>query len=271
MSQSKEEQLYNAAFRGELEEVKSLCHDPALNINWQYEGRFTPFYVACQERHVGVMKHLLSLQGIDPNMPQNDGASPFYTACQEGHEEVVSLLLADPRTDLEEPNNNGATPFYMTCQEGHKEVVSLLLADPRIDSNKLMNDGATPFFMACQNGHEEVVSLLLLLAEPRIDPNKPLKNYISPLWIASQNGHLLVVKQLFASGIDIDTTIRSTFNNRTAAEHGKAMGIRNKDQDIAPVGTSETEEEYLTRKTNGPLCADLIDAYEKDPASVRSR
>ena len=49
------------------------------------------------------------------------------------------------------------------------------------------------------------------------------------------------------------------------------MGIRDKDQDIAPVGKSETEEEYLTSKTTGPLCADLIDAYEKDPSKVRSQ
>ena len=53
MSQSKEEQLDSAVFRGELEKVKSLCSDPALNVNWQDERGFTPLSGACQEGHVG--------------------------------------------------------------------------------------------------------------------------------------------------------------------------------------------------------------------------
>jgi len=234
MSLSKEQQLYNAAFYGELEKVKSLCSDPNLNINWQYEG-----------------------------------GTPFLIACEKGHKEVVSLLLADPRVDPNKAQNEGATPFFIACEKGHKEVVSLLLADPRVDPNKPKNDSGTSFFIACQNGHKELVSLLL--ADPRIGHTKPLNNLISPLWIASQNGHLVIVQHLLASGIEVDTKMRSTFNHKTAFEHGKAMGIRKKDHDIAPVGKTETEDEFKLSKTNGPLCADLIDAYEKDPAKVRSQ
>ena len=54
ISMSKEEQLYWAALGGDLEKVKSLCSDPALNINWQNpKGGFTPLSVACQARHLG--------------------------------------------------------------------------------------------------------------------------------------------------------------------------------------------------------------------------
>ena len=201
MSKSKEEQLLLAAAFGELEKVKSLCGDPDLNINWQYGGGFTSLSIACHGRHVGVVKYLLSLKGIDPNKPANKGSTPLFMACANGHKEVVSLLLADPR----------------------------------------------------------------------IDPNKPKNDQSTPLWYASQNGHLVVVRHLLASGREIDTKMKSTFNNKTAFEHGKAMGIRKKDQDIAPVGKSETEDEYKLSKLNGPLCADLIDAHEKDPATVSSQ
>jgi len=60
MEQPKEEQLSSAVFRGDLEKVKSLCSDPALNINWQDKGGFTPLFGACQEGRVGVVKYLLS-------------------------------------------------------------------------------------------------------------------------------------------------------------------------------------------------------------------
>jgi len=224
MLQSKEEQLFWASYNGELEKVESLCSDSALNINWQYsQGGFTPLSVACEKGHVGVVKYLLSLKGIDPNMQQNEGA----------------------------------TPSFVACQQGHKEVVSLLLADPRIDPNQPQNDGATPFFVACQQGHEEVISLLL--ADPRIDPNKPQNNQTTSLHVASQNGHLVVVQHLLASGKEIDTKMKSTFNNNTAAEHARAIGAR------ATKPADETEEDFQRSKTNSPLCADLIDA-RSDPS-----
>jgi len=148
------------------------------------------------------------------------------------------------------------------CQEGHPAVAEYLLSLKGIDPNKPINDGATPFCIACQQGHKEVVSLLL--ADPRIDPNKPTIVQTTPLWQASQNGHLVVVQLLLASGKEIDTRTRSTFNNTTAAEQGRAMGI-------AAKGDHETEEDYERSKTNGPLCADLIDEYERDPVAVRRR
>jgi len=100
--------------------------------------------------------------------------------------------------------------------------VSLLLADTRIDPIKPRDDGIPSFFIACENGHKEVVSLLL--ADPRIDLNKPRNDQSTPLWFASQNGHLVVVQHLLASGREIDTKMRSTFNNLTAAEHRWVQG-----------------------------------------------
>ena len=103
-----------------------------------------------------------------------------------------------------------------------------------------------------------------MLADPRVDPNKPRDDHITPLWFACQNGHLAVVQLLLASGREIDTKRRSTFNNRTAAEHGRAMATRTKK-------AKDTEEVHERKKTNGPKCADLIDEHEKNPDGVRSR
>ena len=175
----------------------------------------------------------------------------------------MKYLLSLKGIDLNKPKNDGATAFFMACQDGHKEVVSLLLADPRIDPNKPKNTGVTPFSIACENGHKEVVSLLL--ADPKIDPNKPRNDQGTPLWFASQNGHVVIVQHLLASEREIDTKMKSAYNNKTAAERARAMGAR------ATKPADETEEVFQRSKTNGPLCADLIDAYEKDPAKVRSQ
>jgi len=86
-----------------------------------------------------------------------------------------------------------------------------------------------------------------------------------PLWFACQEGHAAVVQLLLASGREIDTKMRPTFNGTTAAEQGRCMATRKtKPKD-------ETEEDFQRKKTNGPKCADLIDEYEKDPDGVRTR
>jgi len=205
---------------------------------------------------------LLADLRIDPNKATNTGATPFFMACQQGHNGVISLLLADSRVDPEKPWNDGATPLYVTCQQGHREIVSMLLADPRVEPNQPANSGATPFFVASENGHKEVISLLL--ADPRIDPNLPKINQTSPLWQISQNGHLPVIQHLLASERDINTRKRSTFNEKTASEQGRR-------QPSVPKSTGETEEVFQRRKTYGPVCADLIDEYERDPVTVRNR
>jgi len=228
MSPSKEEQLEEAAFDGNLEVVKSLCGDPAVDVNWRLEGQFTPLFSACQAQHLDVVKFLLTVPGIDPNLPEN----------------------------------NGATPMLVVCGEGHKEVVSLLLADPRVDVNKRTNTGATPCCIACDKGRHDVLSLLL--ADPRVEPNLPDIQQSPPLYSAAQNGNLLAVQQLLASGREIDTNMRSTLNNRTAAEQGR-------EQPSVPRSADDTEEIFQRKKLYGPICADLIDDYGRDPAAVRHR
>jgi len=254
--------FYRACFFGWTSVVEYLMRNPRVDVVKQQSQGTTPFLAACQGGHMEVILLLLADPRIDPHKPRDIGVTPFAIACECGHKEVVSLLLANPRIDPNKPRDAGATPFFAACQNGHKEVVLLLLADPRIDPNKPMNDEATPFLIACQKGHKEVVSLLL--ADPRIDPNKPWNDQSTPLWFASQNGHLVVVQHLLASDREIDTRMKSTFNN-TAAEQGRAMGAR------TTKPADEMEEVFERSKTNSPRCADLIDEYERDPVATRNR
>jgi len=187
----------------------------------------------------------------------------LLSAALSGNLEEIKTLCSDPAVDVNWLDEDGFTPLFCACQEGHPLIVEHLLAHPKIDPNLSSNKGATPLLIACQNGHKEVVSMML--ADPRVDPNKPFQDQSTPLWYACQNGHLAVVQLLLASGREIDTKMRSTFNKKTAAEHGRLVATRKtKPKD-------ETEEVFRGRKSNGPKCADLIDEYEKDPDGVRTR
>jgi len=181
-----------------LEEVKSLCSDPAVNVNWQSEDGFTALSCACHNGHSLVVEHLLAHPKIDPNLSGNEGATPILVACEKGHKEVVSVMLADPR----------------------------------------------------------------------VDPNRPKKTLSTPLWFACQNDHLVVVQLLLASGREIDTKMISTYNDRTAAEQGRAMEESDEEDDD---DEDDEDEDDRRGKIFGPKCADLIDEYEKDADGVRTR
>ena len=137
--QTKNEQLYAAAFNGNLETVKSLCSDPAVNINWQDEDGFTALYRACENGHSLIVEHLLAHQKIDPNLAEVAGFTPINGACFEGHKEAVSVMLADPRVDPNKPRDDHITPLWFACQNGHLAVVQLLLASGRKIDTKMIS------------------------------------------------------------------------------------------------------------------------------------
>jgi len=262
MTQTKEERLWQAATVGDLETVKVLAEDPEVNVNWDDPeiGR-TPFYRACGHGQAAVVRYLLSHPRLDPNIPERTmTASPYFVACQEGKVEVVGLLLADLRVNVSRARGDKVTPFFMAAQEGRVEVVSLLLVDPRGDPTVGNDENVTPFSIACQNGHLRIIHLLL--EDWRVDPNRPKINNSSPLYYATQNGHLDVVRHLLASWRPINTGLKSDWNNRKAAEQGRR---------IIPRGSNDSDETFARKKTNGPLCSDIIDEYEQDPEAVRQR
>jgi len=264
MEQSRDWWLWQACTNGNLDIAKELVADLKVYVNWVGDDRGdTPLHRACRFGHLEIVKLLLTHPHLKPDKGNQAGGSPFFIACQQGHKEVVSVLLRDPRIDPSKEIPGGFTPFFYACRHGHTGVASLLLADPRIDPHKPASNGATPLVYACHNGHKEMV--YLLLADPRIDPNKPTAGATTPLWMAAQNGHLEVVQHLLASGRKIDTKRKDLLNSSTAAQRARVTGARaSKDAD-------ETEEVFQMKKTRGPLCADLIEEYERDPVAVRRR
>jgi len=259
---SKGEELWQAANTGNLEMVRKLASDPSVDVNFVGpENSDSPLHTACRMRHLEVFRELMAHPRVQVTRENVFGGTATTISCCVGVTAMVVDLLADSRIDPVKPTTAGATPIFFACQEGHVDIVRLLLLDPRIDPSKITGD-LSPFRVACERGHSEVVRLLLL--DPRIDVNRPDASNCTPLWQASQEGHLDIVRQLLASGREIDTKIRSEFNDTTAAEQGRAMG--NGDRNW-----NDTEDEYQRSLKFGPLCADVIDEYDRNPRELQVR
>jgi len=208
---SKEEKLWQAATVGDMEVVKRLATDPAVNVNWVGPDRSdTAIHRSCRFGRLEIFKELLSNPRVDVLKENEFGGTPLTISAAMGHPEMVSILLADTRFDTEKTTLQGATPFFLACQEGHPEIVALLLADPRVDPNHCDHKKINPFFMACQEGHLEVIRLML--ANPIIDIFRARITGDTPFFMACQQGHEKAVKMLLADS-RIDPTLRD-FDNK---------------------------------------------------------
>ena len=118
----------------------------------------------------------------------------FYNACEKNKLEKVKEL-SNQIDDINWGNGNEFeyTGLHTSCSWGKKEIVEYLISLPKINVNKENKDGKTPLWMACREGNEEIVKIL------------------------------------FASGREIDTTKKTIlgndyWNNKTAAEIARRQG-----------------------------------------------
>ena len=259
---SKEFLLWQAATDGNLEVVRELARDAAVNVNWiGPEKDDAPLHRACRFRRLEVFKELVANPRVDVTQVNVFGGTAMTISSFVGDLKMVAQLLADPCIDPNRTTSDGASPLLFAAWQGHLEVVSLLLADGRSDPNICMQDGPTPLGMACQDGRVAVVALLL--TDERVDPNKKSKNdQSSPLWFASQNGFLHLVQLMLASERSIDTRIVSKFNGRMASEQARWAATQ-------PPWSHIEFDDHERRRRDCPLIADLIEAYEGNPLEVR--
>jgi ankyrin repeat protein len=189
--------LHLAAWGGQAQAAAFLLGQGAQSTHREGDGR-TPFMMACERRHLGVVRlflqHLgkqelhatneegqtalhaaawcgdedivtfLLGQGALPSSRDKTNVTPLMLACEEGQTGVVKLLLqhVGPQA-LQETDNEGKTALHHAALWGHEETVTFLLGQGA-QANSKDKDGATPFMMACENGqtgHIDVVQVLL--------------------------------------------------------------------------------------------------------------
>ena len=69
------------------------------SIDAQSELGFTPIYMAAQEGHEEIVKHLLDI-GADHNLAMDEGFCPVDIAIQQGHDDIVSIFVQHDQIDI---------------------------------------------------------------------------------------------------------------------------------------------------------------------------
>src|SRR5208337_5502443 len=100
------EDLWQAAKRGDLPEIKSLL-DKGAEVNAKNDNGSTALMAASLQGHPEIVQALLA-KGAEVNAKNNNGSTALMAACLQGHREIVEALLAKG-AEVNVKNNNGST------------------------------------------------------------------------------------------------------------------------------------------------------------------
>lgn len=97
---------------------------------------------AAFEGHDDIVKLLLNVSDINPNLTDVDGATPLMQACEKAYPKVVELLLAHSGTDAYAMTDKGYSAFLIACEKTTNdtlEVVTRLLVHEYTKPGKRVN------------------------------------------------------------------------------------------------------------------------------------
>eukprot|EP01112_Ceratiomyxa_fruticulosa_P002692 TRINITY_DN1286_c0_g1_i2.p1 TRINITY_DN1286_c0_g1~~TRINITY_DN1286_c0_g1_i2.p1 ORF type:complete len:607 (+),score=115.69 TRINITY_DN1286_c0_g1_i2:182-2002(+) len=71
------------------------------------------------------VKHLIEVQGVNPNEGDYDGRTALHLACEEGHMDVVKYFISKG-VDMNAPDRWGATPLRGAISYNRRDIANLL-------------------------------------------------------------------------------------------------------------------------------------------------
>jgi ankyrin repeat protein len=128
--------------------VKRLLDDVYIQKIINYKGRSeTALYAAAAYGHIGILKQLLAVPGIDVHIGYNDWP-PICAAAYRRHHHIVELLITHPDIDVNARNGFNNCSLHEAVYSGDVEMVKILFTTRNIDPNIVNKDNKTPLDVA---------------------------------------------------------------------------------------------------------------------------
>ena len=84
--------LHYAASQGNLEKVKELLQDQAVEVDARDHNTFTPLHIAAGQNHWDIVIKLLQ-HDADPNAQDDEGSTPMHLAAQGNNLKILKCLV----------------------------------------------------------------------------------------------------------------------------------------------------------------------------------
>ncbi|PKL45038.1 MAG: hypothetical protein CVV41_02820 [Candidatus Riflebacteria bacterium HGW-Riflebacteria-1] len=207
--------IHYAARNANLEGI-ILARELGANLNATDSQGFSPLHWAVAERiwstenHAELVEYLLD-QGLDPNLPANDGTTPVVLADKSRQQELAFLLVQrganppDVQTIVKnwKQDRQSGTPLHQAAREGRALLVrELLKVLPRERIEETDGNGWQALQVAVRSHQAEVATLLL---RHGLDPNRKMANGRTALHHAvdSRSSELVALLLEFGARADL--------------------------------------------------------------------
>jgi hypothetical protein len=113
------------------------------DFNKQDNRRRTILHRAATDGHVGVVKGLISIEDINPNLLEKDQWTPLGLALRDEREEVAKILLEKDKVDVNAGFGSFGAPIHIAVSKNKINIIEKLIKR-KVDVNKLDYKHQTP-------------------------------------------------------------------------------------------------------------------------------
>ena len=223
-----------ASESGYLQVVKELINLEGIQVNSNAIIGGPPLILATRNGHAEIVAELLKHESIEINSTYL-GENALYVACEYRHLKIVKMLLRKGINTTCISTIVGLTPLLIASRCGHVEILNKLL-EHGIDINEEVSRWGNAFVVASEAGQLEMVNYLIMkgidincktkLSEhlPDIPCNPWYSNHElgkTALIVAVETGRLEIVKVLLNHGVNVNITEQS---GKSAVFHASMKG-----------------------------------------------
>jgi ankyrin repeat protein len=217
--------LADAAMRGDLGQVRSLLVENA-DVNQAHGDGSTALHWAAYRDDSEMARVLLEAGATVGTKTRNGDFTPLFMAARNGSAAIIELLL-DGGSDLNAPNTAGTTPLMLAAAAGKPDAVKVLLdRGAEVEAKDTINGQTAVMFAAATNSgaaikvlveHGADLNAVSNVLHPRnrsedldfTDRDRrqnrgPWLGGLTPLHFAAREGQMAAVRQLVASGADVN-------------------------------------------------------------------
>ncbi len=264
-----DEQLVNAAQKGDLEAVKQAIADGAnLDMKEKWTGRALLHQIWSKE-----VAEILILNGANIEVKNRAGYTPLFMMHGNDRKEIVKLLI-ESGANVNAVGSDGLTPLLNSIKHGQMSVIQLLIDKGANVNSKATTYVETPLLRAIFLEKKEVVKLLIENGA-NVDTGiirTQLRVFNPPLHHAVAMNHKEIVELLIKGGADVNahnskgyTPLDSVTTNLL---YSKDTDVNTKDDIVFHIGSQKpinipdyinasTEIANLLRKNGGKTAEEL--------------
>ncbi|BBN01136.1 uncharacterized protein MPTK1_2g04950 [Marchantia polymorpha subsp. ruderalis] len=145
----------NAAFQGDIAQLKQLVKAGAVTARADYDGR-TPLHLAASKGYDAVV-HFLIREGVDLNAIDKFGCTPLLEAVKGGHDRTIAILL-DHGAELHLKESGSF--LCQTVMTGNNELLRRLI-EAGVSISATDYDKRTALHLAAAEGAFQVAKMLI--------------------------------------------------------------------------------------------------------------